>query len=62
MRTNFWRGVVAGGVIGAALCMMVGEHRGYIGKTMAGKSAREAEGRARRVLQGVTKSVDKLIK
>ncbi len=62
MRTNFWRGVIAGGVIGAALCMMMGERRGYISKAMAGRSAREAGGRARRVMRGVAKSVNKMIK
>lgn len=62
MRTSFWRGVIAGGIIGAALSMMVGERRGYISKAMVGRGAREAKSRAHIVLRGVTKSVNDLIK
>ncbi|MDD2554244.1 MAG: hypothetical protein PHP51_06710 [Desulfotomaculaceae bacterium] len=62
MRTNFWSGVMAGSIIGAALSMMVGDRRGHISKAAVGRGAREARSKAYRVLRGVSKSVNSLIK
>lgn len=63
MRTSFWRGVITGSIIGAAISMMAaGGHRGYISKAAASGSAREVKSRAHRVLRGVSKSVNDLVK
>ncbi|MEG3071385.1 MAG: hypothetical protein HQP61_09385 [Peptococcaceae bacterium] len=64
MRVNFWRGIVAGSIIGAALSMMTGrrDNRSRISRMMKGRSVREVRRSADRVLRGMTKSVNNLIK
>lgn len=63
MRTSFWRGVITGSIIGAAISMMAaGGRRGYISKDAASGCAREVKSRAHRVLRGVSKSVNDLVK
>lgn len=61
MRSSFWRGVITGSIIGAAISMMVGGRQGDM-KAMASSGAKEARGRAHRVLRGVSKSVNDMIK
>lgn len=62
MRTSFWRGVIAGGIIGAAISMMLGERQGHISKVMAGNGAKEVKSRAHKVIRGVAKSVNDMVK
>ncbi|MFX4263197.1 hypothetical protein ACOBQJ_13500 [Pelotomaculum propionicicum] len=62
MRTSFWRGVLTGSIIGAAISMMASGRRGYISKDAVSSGAREAKSRAHRVLRGVSKSVNDLMK
>ncbi len=61
MRSSFLRGVITGSVIGAAISMMAGkrqvEKRGILGQT-----SRKVRSRANRVLKGVTRTVNELIK
>lgn len=61
MRTSFWRGVITGSIIGAAISMMVGG-RGQMSRAMSSDSAIEAKSRARRVFRGVSRSVNDMIK
>lgn len=60
MRINLWRAIIAGSIIGAAFSMM--HRRGHISRLMADRGVRGARDRAHRVLRGVTKSVNNLIK
>jgi gas vesicle protein len=62
VRTSFWRGVITGSIIGAAISMMAGERHGHIRKAMESSGAKEAKTRANRVLRGVSKTVNDLIK
>jgi len=59
--SSFLRGVITGSIIGAAISMMVGkrqvEKRGILGQT-----SRQVRSRANRVLRGVTRTVNELIK
>lgn len=62
MRTSFWRGVLTGSIICAAVSMMAGgwhkqEQRGILGYT-----SKRAKSRAHRVIRGVSKTVNDLIK
>lgn len=62
MRTSFWRGVITGSIIGAAISMMVGERHGQIRKAMSSSGAKEAKSRATKVFRGVSKTVNDMIK
>ncbi|BAF59239.1 MAG: hypothetical protein HPY89_04135 [Pelotomaculum sp.] len=62
MRIGFWRGVITGGIIGAVISMIAGarhrqEHRGILGY-----GSRRVRSRAHRVIRGVTKTVNDLLK
>jgi hypothetical protein len=50
VRTSFWRGVITGSIIGAAISMMASGRRGYISKD-AVSSAPGRQERAHRVLR-----------
>jgi len=59
MRTNFWKGVLTGGIIAAAVSMMTyGRGR----KEIMSNGVKQAGSRAHRVLRGVSKTVNDLIK
>ena len=61
MRINFWRGVITGSIIGAAVSMMVGV-RQRDKKGILGYSPHQARTRAHKMLRGVSKTVNNLIK
>lgn len=59
MRTSFWKGVLMGSIIGAAISMMA---HGRGRKDILGQGVKQAGSRAHRVLRGVSKTVNDLIK
>lgn len=59
MRTGFWKGVMTGGIIAAAISMMA---HGRVRKDMMSQGVKQAGSRAHRVLRGVSKTVNNLIK
>lgn len=59
MRTGFWKGVLTGSVITAVISMMA---HGRSRKDMLGQGVKQAGSRAHRVLRGVSKTVNDLIK
>jgi len=59
---NFWRGIITGGIIGATISMMVGGRRFNTRRSILGISGKQARSRANRVLRGVTKTVNDLIR
>lgn len=62
MRSGFWKGVIAGSLIGAAVSMMAGSKMANQKKGLLGYSTGRAGARARRMFRGVSKSVNNLIK
>lgn len=62
MRMGFWRGVLTGSIIGAAIGMMTGTLHQKDRKGILGYSTHQAKNRAHKVLRGVSKSVNNLIK
>lgn len=64
MRIGFWRGIIAGGIMGIVAGMMMGPQRKPAPKglwKMAGGN-RIVKSRANRVIKGVSKTVNNLIK
>lgn len=61
MRINFWRGVITGSIIGAAISMMAAGRR-QERKGILGYSPKQVRSRANRMLRGVSKTVNNLIK
>ncbi|MDD2443064.1 MAG: hypothetical protein PHS52_00985 [Desulfotomaculaceae bacterium] len=59
---NFWRGIITGGIIGATISMVVGGRRAQARRSILGMSSKQARSRANRVLRGVTKTVNDLIR
>ncbi|NLI12697.1 hypothetical protein [Pelotomaculum propionicicum] len=59
MRTGFWKGVLTGGIIAAAISM-IAHGRGR--KDMMNQGVKQVSSRAHRVLRGVSKTVNDLIK
>ncbi len=59
MRTGFWKGVLTGGIIAAAIGMMA---HGRGKKEMMNLGVKQVGSRAHRVLRGVSKTVNDLIK
>ena len=59
MRTGFWKGVLTGSIIAAAVSMMA---HGRGRKDMMSHDVKQAGSRAHRVLRGVSKTVNDLIK
>lgn len=57
MRLEFWRGVVAGSILGATLGMLVFPRRRV---ERQGFLSRRITGRTQRVIKGLTKTVDDL--
>jgi hypothetical protein len=62
MRSGFWKGVIAGSLIGAAISMMAGGKIVNQKKCLLGYSTGQAGMRARRMFRGVSKTVNNLIK
>jgi len=62
MRSGFWRGIVAGSIIGAAVSMLAGGKMVNQKKGLLGYSTGRAGSRARRMFRGVSKTVNNLIK
>ena len=62
MRTSFWKGVIAGSIIGAAISMAVGGRQVHVDREMVNSGAREARSRAQRVFRGVSRSVNDMMK
>ena len=62
MRVGFWRGVITGSIIGAAISMMAGGRNKQERKGLLGYSSKQARTRAHRMLRGVSKTVNDLIK
>ena len=60
MRTNFWRGLITGSILGAALSMMKGTRNRFDGLSFGGK--RKSMSRTKRMLKGVSRTVNDLIK
>lgn len=60
MRIGFWRGVITGSILGAAIGMAAkGRHER---KGLLGCGSKQARSRAHRMLRGVSKTVNDLIK
>lgn len=62
MRASFWRGVITGSIIGAAISMMAGGWHKQEQKGILGYTSKRAKFRAHRVIKGVSKTVNDLIK
>lgn len=62
MRMGFWRGVITGSIIGAAVSMMVGGRHHKDKKGILGYSSHQARSRAHKMLRGMSKTVNNLIK
>ena len=60
MRTNFWRGLITGSILGAALSMMKGSEKSFQGLNFGSK--RKNMSRTKRMLKGVSRTVNDLIK
>ncbi|ACV63083.1 hypothetical protein Dtox_2269 [Desulfofarcimen acetoxidans DSM 771] len=60
MRTNFWRGLITGSILGALLSMMTGSNKRF--QNLSFGSKRKNTSRTRRMLKGVTRTVNDLIK
>ncbi len=60
MRMNFLRGVITGSILGAAVSMMTGSSSRNKGISFVGK--RKSKNQTRRMLRGVTRTVNDLIK
>lgn len=61
MRSSFWRGVITGTIIGATISMMAGGRR-QERKGILGYYPKQVRSRANRVLRGVSRTVNDLIK
>ncbi|MDD4237987.1 MAG: hypothetical protein PHT62_05475 [Desulfotomaculaceae bacterium] len=61
MRSGFWRGIITGSIIGAAISMMAGD-RVNQKKGLLGYSTGRGGSRARRMFRGVSKTVNNLMK
>jgi len=61
VRNSFWRGVITGSIIGAAISMIAGDSARER-KGILGNSPRQARSGAHRMLRGVSKTVNDLIK
>ena len=62
MRSGFWRGIIAGSIIGAAVSMMAGGKTAHQKKGLLGYSTGRAGSEGRRMLKGISKTVNNLIK
>lgn len=62
MRSGFWRGVIAGSIIGAAVSMMAGGKMVSQKKGFIGQRTRRSSARARRIIKDMSKTVNHLIK
>lgn len=62
MRSGFWRGIIAGSIIGAAISMMAGGKMVNQKKGLLGCGTVRAGSRTRRMFKGVSKTVNDLIK
>ena len=60
MRTNFWRGLITGSILGAALSMMKGSNNRFESFSFGRK--RKNTSRTKRILKGVSRTVNDLIK
>lgn len=62
VRAGFWRGIITGSIIGAAVSMMAaGRHR-QERKGFLGQGSKHVRSRAHRMLRGVSRTVNDLIK
>lgn len=62
MRIGFWRGVITGSIIGAAISMMAGGRHKQKKEGFLGYNSKQARSRAHRMLRGVSKTVNDFIK
>lgn len=63
MKSGFWRGIIAGSIIGAAVSMMAGGGKMVSRKKgLLGYSTRRGGLKSRRIFKGVSKTVNNLIK
>ncbi|HOV79525.1 MAG TPA: hypothetical protein PK728_05410 [Bacillota bacterium] len=62
MRASFWKGVIAGGILGATISMMVGGRHKKEKIDLSGYSPKMVKSRAHKVLRGMSKTVNDLIK
>lgn len=62
VRNSFWRGIIAGSIMGAAISMMAGGRRRNERKSFLGYQPKQARTQAQRVLRGVTRTVNDLIR
>lgn len=60
MRMNFWRGIITGSILGAAMSIMRVSGRRLEG--LGFTERRKSRSKTRRMLKGVTKTVNDLIK
>lgn len=62
MRSGFWRGIIAGSIIGAAVSMMAGGKMVSQKKGLLGYGSRRGDLKARRMFKGVSRTVNNLMK
>lgn len=62
MRSGFWRGIITGSIIGAAVSMMAGGKMVSRKKGLLGYTTGRRGLKARRMFKGVSRTVNNLIK
>lgn len=62
VRTTFWRGIIAGSILGAAMSMMAGGMQRQGKKSILGYNSRKGRNRANRMMRTVSKTVNDLIR
>lgn len=62
MSSGFWRGIITGSIIGAAISMMAGGNMVNQKKSLLRYSTGRTGSRARKMFRGVSKTVNNLIK
>lgn len=62
LRGSFWRGIVAGSILGAAMSVMAGAKQKRERQNILGYSSRQARSRARQMMRSMKKTVSGMIK
>ncbi|MCL6639292.1 MAG: hypothetical protein K6T80_06390 [Firmicutes bacterium] len=62
MRGSFWRGIIAGSILGAAMSMMAGTKNRRERHGIMGLGSRQTRSRARQMVRNVKRTVNEMIK
>ena len=62
LRIGFWRGVITGSILGAAISMMAGGKHKTDSKGFLAHGSKQARSRAHKMFRGMSKTMNDLIK